>query len=112
MQDLISNKVDFVLIHHAISGGIAFLKSADQYGLNVPIVTSFGPAQPALYTSTPYNASKNTVVINCADPPTIAKTAQGKLALTMAISTATRRPSTRRATGRSAGRRRRRSSRR
>ena len=35
-----------------------------------PFVTSFGVAQPALlYTSTPYNASKNTVVINCADPP-------------------------------------------
>ena len=83
-QDLISNKVNFVMIHHAISGGIVFLKSADQYGLNVPIVTSFGPAQPALYTSTPYNASKNTVVINCADPPTIAKTDQGKLALTTA----------------------------
>ena len=84
VQDLISNKVNFVMIHHAISGGIVFLKSADQYGLNVPIVTSFGPAQPALYTSTPYNASKNTVVINCADPPTIAKTDQGKLALTTA----------------------------
>jgi ABC-type branched-subunit amino acid transport system substrate-binding protein len=84
VQDLISNKVNFVMIHHAISGGIVFLKSADQYGLTVPIVTSFGPAQPALYTSTPYNASKNTVVINCADPPNIAKTAQGKLALTMA----------------------------
>lgn len=84
VQDLISNKVNFVMIHHAISGGIVFLKSADQYGLTVPIVTSFGPAQPALYTSTPYNASKNTVVINCADPPTIAKTAQGKLAMTMA----------------------------
>jgi branched-chain amino acid transport system substrate-binding protein len=84
VQDLISNKVNFVMIHHAISGGIAFIKAADQYGLNVPIVTSFGPAQPALYTSTPYNANKNTVVINCADPPTIAKTAQGKLALTMA----------------------------
>jgi ABC-type branched-subunit amino acid transport system substrate-binding protein len=84
VQDLISNKVNFVMIHHAISGGIVFLKSADQYGLKVPIVTSFGPAQPALYTSTPYNANKNTVVINCADPPTIAKTAQGKLALTIA----------------------------
>jgi branched-chain amino acid transport system substrate-binding protein len=84
VQDLISNKVNFVMIHHAISGGIVFLKSADQYGLNVPIVTSFGPAQPALFTSTPYNASKNTVVVNCADPPTIAKTAQGKLALVMA----------------------------
>jgi ABC-type branched-subunit amino acid transport system substrate-binding protein len=84
VQDLISNKVNFVMIHHAISGGIVFLKSADQYGLTVPIVTSFGPAQPALYTSTPYNASKNTVVINCADPPNIAKTAQGKLALAMA----------------------------
>jgi len=84
VQDLISNKVNFVMIHHAISGGIVFLKSADQYGLNVPIVTSFGPAQPALYTSTPYNASKNTVVINCADPPNIAKTAQGKLAMVMA----------------------------
>jgi branched-chain amino acid transport system substrate-binding protein len=84
VQDLISNKVDFVMIHHAISGGIVFLKSADQYGLKAPVVTSFGPAQPALYTSTPYNANKNAVVINCADPPTIAKTAQGKLALTMA----------------------------
>ena len=85
VQDLVSNKVGFVLIHHAISGGIAFLKSADQYGLNVPIATSFGPAQPALYTSTPYNASKNTVVTNCVDPPYLAKTAQGKLATAMAI---------------------------
>jgi branched-chain amino acid transport system substrate-binding protein len=84
VQDLISNKVAFVLIHHAISGGIAFVKAADQYGLNVPIATSFGPAQPALYTSTPYNANKNTVVVNCADPPTLAKTAQGKLAMTTA----------------------------
>ena len=112
VQDLVSNKVAFVLIHHAISGGIAFLKSADQYGLNVPIATSFGPAQPALYTSTPYNASKNTVVTNCVDPPYLAKTAQGKLATAMAIKYGYQRPSTRRATGRSAGRPRRRSSRR
>jgi ABC-type branched-subunit amino acid transport system substrate-binding protein len=85
VQDLISNKVAFVLIHHAISGGIAFLKAADQYGLHVPIATSFGPAQPALYTSTPYNASKDTVVVNCVDPPSLAKTPTAKLAQTMAV---------------------------
>jgi branched-chain amino acid transport system substrate-binding protein len=84
VQDLVSNKVAFVMVHTSISGGIVFVKSADQYGLTAPIVTSFGPAQPLLYTSTPYNTSKNTTVVNCSDPPTIAKTAQGKLALTMA----------------------------
>ena len=78
VQDLVSNKVAFVLIHHAIAGGIAFLKSADQYGLNVPIATSFGPAQPALYTSTPYNASKNMVVTNCVDPPLRREDAAGQ----------------------------------
>ncbi len=84
VQDLISNKVAFVLVHHSISGGIAFVKSADQYNLNVPIATSFGPAQPLLFTSTPYNANKNVVVINCVSPPYLASDSNGKLALAMA----------------------------
>ncbi len=84
VQDLISNKVAFVLEHHSISGGIAFVKAADQYNLNVPIATSFGAAQPLLFTSTPYNANKNVVVVNCVSPPYLATDDTGKLAMSMA----------------------------
>ncbi len=84
VQDLISNKVAFVLLHHSMSGGIAFVKSADQYNLNVPIATSHGSAQPLLFSSTPYNANKNVVVVNCVSPPYLASDANGKLAQTIA----------------------------
>lgn len=74
-------KVRFILMHHAVSGGIAVLKSMSKYGLLVPISGSFGVTQDIVYTSAPYDAAKGFVGVNCYTPPLIAKTAKGKLAV-------------------------------
>lgn len=73
-------KVAAVLMHHAVTGGIALLKSMAKYGLSVPVSGSFGVTQAAVWTSSPYDAAKNFVGTNCVTPPLFAKTAKGKLA--------------------------------
>ena len=81
VQAFESEKVRFILMHHAIPGGIAVLRSMAKYNLNVPISGSFGVTQDVVYESSPYDAAKNFVGVNCATPPQYSKLpAKGKLA--------------------------------
>ena len=73
--------VKMILMHHAISGGIAILRSVAKFGLNVPISGSYGVTQDLAFTSAPYEAAKNFVGTNCYTPPLVAKSAQAKLAV-------------------------------
>lgn len=83
VQAFADEKVAFVLMHHAVSGGIAVLRSMAKYNLDVPVSASFGPTQEIVYQSSPYNTAKNFVGTNCATPPLFAKLpAKGKLAYT------------------------------
>lgn len=82
VQAFESEKVRFVLMHHAVPGGIAVLKSMAKYNLDVPVSGSFGVTQEIVYESSPYAAAKNFVGTNCATPPLYVKTAKGKLAYT------------------------------
>jgi branched-chain amino acid transport system substrate-binding protein len=74
-------KVKFILLHHGNPGGIAMLKSLDKYNFQVPVSGSYGVTQPLVYTSSPYNAAKNFVGVNCVSPPNFVKSKKGKLAL-------------------------------
>jgi len=80
VQKLQDGKVDFVLMHHSPTGGIAMLKSLSKYGLNVPVSGSFGVTNENTWINTPYDAAKNFIGTNCYTPPALAKTASGKLA--------------------------------
>ena len=83
VQAFESEKVRFVLLHHSVAGGIAMLRSMAKYNLTVPISGSFGVTQDVVYESSPYDAAKNFVGVNCATPPQYAKLpAKGKLAYT------------------------------
>lgn len=83
-QAFSNEKVRFVLMHHATTGGIAMLKSLAKYDYTVPISGSFGVTQEAVYESSPYDAAKNFVGTNCATPPLYAKLpAKGKQAYTI-----------------------------
>ena len=52
-----------------------------KYGINVPVSGSYGVTQDLLWTTAPYDATKNFVGTNCYTPLVDSKTAQGKLAL-------------------------------
>ena len=69
VQAFESEKVRFILMHHAIPGGIAVLRSMAKYNLNLPISGSFAVTQDVVYESSPYDAAKNFTGVNCATPP-------------------------------------------
>ena len=73
--------VKMILMHHSIAGGIAMERSIAKYGLNVPTSGSFGVTQDLLWTTAPYDATKNFVGTNCYTPLQFAKSPQAKLAL-------------------------------
>ncbi len=73
--------VKMILVHHSVSGGIAMLRSIAKFGINVPISGSYGVTQDLLWTSAPYEATKNYVGTNCYTPPLVAKSPQAKLAV-------------------------------
>jgi branched-chain amino acid transport system substrate-binding protein len=74
-------KVQMILMHHSIAGGLAMLRSIAKFGLNVPISGSYGVGQDLAFTSGPYDAAKNFVPVNCYTVPTYSKlTAVGKQA--------------------------------
>ncbi len=73
--------VKMILVHHSVSGGIAMLRSIAKFGINVPISGSYGVTQDLLWTSAPYEATKNFVGVNCYTPPLVAKSPQAKLAI-------------------------------
>jgi branched-chain amino acid transport system substrate-binding protein len=73
--------VKMILMHHSIAGGIAMERSIAKYGINVPVSGSYGVTQDLLWTTAPYDATKNFVGTNCYTPLVDSKTAQGKLAL-------------------------------
>jgi branched-chain amino acid transport system substrate-binding protein len=81
VQAFQNEKVRMILMHHAISGGIAMLRSIAKFGLDVPISGSTGVTQDLAFTSAPYEAAKNFVGTNCYTPPLVAKSAQAKLAV-------------------------------
>lgn len=77
-------KVQMILMHHSIAGGLAMLRSIAKFGLNVPISGSYGVGQNLAFTSGPYDAAKNFVPVNCYTVPTYSKlTAVGKKAYEM-----------------------------
>jgi branched-chain amino acid transport system substrate-binding protein len=76
-------KVKFVLMHHALPGGIALLKSLGKYGVDVPISSPYSLSQALAYTSSPYAVAKNFTGVNCVSPPLYVKSAKGKLAAAM-----------------------------
>jgi hypothetical protein len=73
--------VKMILVHHSIAGGIAMERSIAKYGINVPVSGSYGVTQDLLWTTAPYDATKNFVGTNCYTPLVDSKTPQGKLAL-------------------------------
>ena len=75
--------VKMILMHHSIAGGIAMERSIAKYGINVPASGSYGVTQDLMWTTAPYDATKNFVGTNCYTPLVDSKTAQGKLALAM-----------------------------
>ena len=81
VQTFQDEKVQMILMHHSIAGGIAMLRSIAKFGLNVPISGSYGVTQDLAFTSAPYDAAKNFVGTNCYTPPLIAKSPQAKLAV-------------------------------
>ena len=70
--------VKMILMHHSISGGIAMLRSIAKFGINVPISGSYGVTQDLLWTTAPYEATKNFVGTNCYTPPLVAEVAAGQ----------------------------------
>jgi ABC-type branched-subunit amino acid transport system substrate-binding protein len=72
--------VKMILMHHSIAGGIAMERSIAKYGINVPVSGSYGVTQDLLWTTAPYDATKNFVGTNCYTPLVDSKTPQGKLA--------------------------------
>jgi len=78
VQDLQSKGVKFVIIHHAISGAITFLRAMDKFNLNIPIVAMSGVTEAPVFTTSPYSQVKNMVGVNCFDPSYLAKTAAAK----------------------------------
>ncbi|MDX6506832.1 MAG: branched-chain amino acid transport system substrate-binding protein, partial [Gaiellaceae bacterium] len=83
VQDLASEKVDFIMMHHAVAGGIAMLKSLAKYNVKVPVLGSYGVTNDAVFTQSPFEAAKNFYGMNCFTPPNIVKTAKGKQATAM-----------------------------
>ena len=75
--------VKIILMHHSIAGGIAMERSIAKYGINVPASGSYGVTQDLLWTTAPYEATKNFVGVNCYTPLVDSKSPQGKLALAM-----------------------------
>jgi branched-chain amino acid transport system substrate-binding protein len=75
--------VKMILMHHSIAGGIAMERSIAKFGIGVPVSGSYGVTQDLLWTTAPYEATKNFVGTNCYTPLGNSKTAQGKLALAM-----------------------------
>ena len=75
--------VKMILVHHSIAGGIAMERSIAKYGINVPVSGSYGVTQDLLWTTAPYDATKNFVGTNCYTPLVDSKSAQGKLAAAM-----------------------------
>src|SRR3954447_1135473 len=75
--------VKLILMHHSIAGGIAMERSIAKYGINVPVSGSYGVTQDLLWTTAPYEATKNFVGTNCYTPLVDSKSPQGKLALAM-----------------------------
>ena len=73
--------VKMILMHHAINGGIAMLRSLAKFGFDVPVSGSYGVTQDLAFTAAPYEAAKNFVGTNCYTPPLIAKSPQAKLAV-------------------------------
>jgi branched-chain amino acid transport system substrate-binding protein len=83
VQSLQDAKVDMVLIHGGAQHGIAVLKSMAKYQMtNTPTSGSYGVTNEVLWRSVPYEVARNFVGTNCYTPPSFAKTAVGKLALT------------------------------
>jgi branched-chain amino acid transport system substrate-binding protein len=83
VQQLADAKVAFIMLHHAIPGGIALLKSLAKYQLKVPVLGSYGVTGEPVFTQAPYEASRNFYGMNCFTPPNIVKTAKGKQAVAM-----------------------------
>jgi branched-chain amino acid transport system substrate-binding protein len=81
VQDFANQKVDFIMLHHAIGGGIAFLKSLAKYNFTPPVMGAYGVTQEPVWTQAPYDATKNFLGVNCYTPPNILKTAQAKQAI-------------------------------
>ena len=75
--------VKIILMHHSIAGGIAMERSIAKYGIDVPASGSYGVTQDLLWTTAPYDATKNFVGTNCYTPLVDSKTPQGKLAAAM-----------------------------
>lgn len=73
--------VKFILMHHAVPGGIAVLKSMSKFGFDVPVSGSFGVTQNIVWQSSPYDSAKDFVGVNCYTPPTYLGTAEAKLAV-------------------------------
>src|SRR5436190_1474625 len=57
--------VKIILMHHSIAGGIAMERSIAKYGMDVPASGSYGVTQDLLWTTAPYEATKNFVGVNC-----------------------------------------------
>jgi branched-chain amino acid transport system substrate-binding protein len=83
VQDMQRKGVKVVFIIHAIGGGIAWYRSASKFNFTVPTITNNGLAQDLIFTSSPYDAVKDSVGASCFDPPYLAKTPAGKLLTTV-----------------------------
>jgi branched-chain amino acid transport system substrate-binding protein len=84
VQTLQNEKVAFILMHHAATGGIAMLKSMAKYNFDVPVSGSFGVTNEVVFTNSPYEASKNFFGTNCVTPPALAKSPKGRQAISTA----------------------------
>jgi len=80
--DLLAKHVSVLFFHHSLSGAISFLNSVAKLGLQVPIISSYGPLQDSVYTTAPYDATKYYLGVNCLTPTYLATTAVGKAAAT------------------------------
>jgi len=83
VQDMQSKNVKFYLMLHAVSGAIVWLKSAEKFGFQAPLVGLSGITEAPVFKTAPYNVVKNMIGVNCFDPPYLAKTAAAKQIATL-----------------------------
>jgi ABC-type branched-subunit amino acid transport system substrate-binding protein len=79
VQDLASQHVKFMVLHHAASGDAVFLRAMDKFNLTVPIIGMQGVTDATVFSTAPYDVIKDAVGMQCVDPPYLAKTPQAKL---------------------------------
>jgi len=84
IQDMQSKGVNLVFLHEGIGAAIIYAGAAAKYGFDVPTLMSSGATSEATFTVSPYSVSKDFLGTQCADPPYVANTPQGKLISTVA----------------------------